>query len=91
MEFIINQLLAGRDKINAALDALRGPRVEFTLGPLDVVKAAAEPPLPKPHRHRTPAKKAGRRGFTPAQKEAARNRMKAYWAARRKAVKKAAK
>ena len=83
MESIINQLLGERAKIDAALDALRGPRVEFTLGPLDVAKAAAEPPSPT-HRHSAPAK---RKGMSATARAAQSGRMRLYWAAKRKGKK----
>ena len=82
-DHIVALLIAERDKLNAAIDVLQGgPTTKRRGRPpgsgLKQVGAVAEP-LP------TVRKK---RNFSPAQREAARQRMKKMWAEKKKAAKK---
>jgi len=68
-EQILTLLVAQRDRLNRAIEALQGP-VKRRGRP-----AAAPNAAPRAQR---------RRSFTPAQRKAQAERMRAYWAARRK-------
>jgi hypothetical protein len=75
-EQIIALLVAERDKLNQAIEALQGPskrRGRPPKNPLAGVVAQVS----------APAKKR-RRGMTSAARKAQSQRMKAYWAAKRK-------
>jgi hypothetical protein len=79
-EQIIALLIAERDKLNRAIEALQGPtkrRGRPPKNPLTVGTPAAPEPA-------QPAKK--RRRFTAAQRKQQAERMKAYWAAKKKAA-----
>lgn len=80
-EHIVQLLIAERDRLNAAIDVLQGT----------TTKRRGRPPG-SGVKHVEPAPTAARkkRTFSPAQREAARKRMKAMWA-KKKAAKKAAK
>jgi len=84
----VKLLIAERDRINSAIELLQGE------------SATTEPAAPAPRRRgrppgsknapkkAAPAKKRGRREMTAAEKKIVSDRMKAYWAARRKGKKK---
>jgi hypothetical protein len=79
---IIALLIAERDRLTRAIEALQGPtkrRGRPPRNPLAVTVAA-------PSVTRAPAKR-GRRKFTAAQRAAAADRMRKMWAAKRKATK----
>jgi len=70
-EQILALLIAERDRLNRAIEALQGPAKRRGRPPA----AASVPAAAKPR---------GRRTFNAAQRKAQAERMKAYWAARRK-------
>jgi hypothetical protein len=74
-EHISALLIAERDKLNRAIEALQGPIKRRGRPPKNPVAAAAPPPA-------LPAKK--RKGLSAAARKAQSQRVKAYWAARRK-------
>ncbi|MGD0299311.1 MAG: hypothetical protein ABSE86_19575 [Bryobacteraceae bacterium] len=74
-EHIIALLIAERDKLNQAIEALQGPIKRRGRPPKNLSTAAAPPPA-------LPAKK--RKGLSAAARKAQSQRMKAYWAAKRK-------
>jgi hypothetical protein len=76
-EHIVSLLLAERDRLTRAIEALQGP--EKRRGRPPAAAPAASPAKAKPARKR--------RKLTAAEKKAASERMKAFWAARRKAQK----
>jgi hypothetical protein len=76
-DHIIALLIAERDKLSRAIEALQGPVKRRGRPPKDPLAVSAPPP---------PAKK-GRRTFTAEQRAAQAARMKAFWAKRRKAAK----
>lgn len=80
MADILELLTAERDRLNRAIAALQGE---------DVPKRRGRPPGSKTKKVKTakPAKKRGRRQMSAAQKKAVSERMKSYWAARRKGKK----
>ena len=87
-EQIVALLIAERERLNGAIEALQGPtqrREKLARNPRAVAAQAAgpEPPNAIP----APAKRK-RRKFTPAQRRAFGERMKAYWAAKRKVASK---
>jgi len=69
-EHILSLLIAERDKLTKAIEALGGTT------PKQTVEATAAPAAP--------AKTRKRKRLTPTQKKAHSERMKAFWAARRK-------
>lgn len=73
---IVALLVAERDRLNRAIEALQGPSVRRGRPPKNTVTAA--PGTPK-----TATRK--RRAFTAAQRAAAAERMRQRWAAKRKA------
>ena len=85
-------LIAERDRIDQAISLLQGgaaqeaPRRRGRPPGSKNVAKAGDGSAAKPAK-----KKRGRREMTAAEKEKVSNRMKAYWAARRKAAKKAKK
>jgi hypothetical protein len=79
---IVGMLIAERDRIERAIQALGAPAKRRGRPP----KAAA--PAPVVVASPAPAKQPGKRkGLSPAQRKAHSERMKAFWAARRKAKK----
>ena len=77
-EHIISLLIAERDKLNKAIEALGGATKPVS-GPTKTSVAVAPTPAP------APAKAVRKRKpLTSAQKKAHSERMKAFWAARRK-------
>jgi hypothetical protein len=78
-EHIVSLLLAERDRLTRAIEALQGPAKRRGRPP----RAAAAPAASGPAK----AKPRKRRKLTAAEKKAASERMKAFWAARRKAQK----
>jgi len=77
-ESIVSMLVAERDRLNRAIEALQGPTKRRGRPPA-VAAVVAGPAKAKPTRKR--------RKLTAAEKKAASERMKAFWAARRKAGK----
>ena len=75
---IVALLVAERDRLNKAIEALQGPTPRG--GSLPKTAVAAAIPVTAP----APAKK--RRGFSAAQRRKQAERMKAFWAAKRKAA-----
>lgn len=77
-------LIAERDKLNAAIAALQG----------DAARKRPGRPAKNATANTTPAAEAKparkKRNFSPAQRKKQAERMKAFWAAKRKAAKKAA-
>jgi hypothetical protein len=71
-EHILSLLIAEREKLNKAIDALGGASK-----PVAAPKAAEAPAATAP-------KKRTRKALSAAQKKAHSERMKAFWAARRK-------
>jgi hypothetical protein len=81
-DHIVSLLLAERDRLTLAIDALQGPAKRRGRPPgaaASAAPAACSPAKAKPTRKR--------RKLTAAEKKAASERMKAFWAARRKAQK----
>ncbi len=75
-DHILGLLITERDRLNAAIAALQGRAVPTKRRgpPRDAAaEASAEAPARK------------KRSFTPAQRKAQAKRMKAYWAAKKKA------
>jgi hypothetical protein len=83
-DHILSLLIVERDKINRAIEALGAGTKRRGRPPGSGVKHAEPAPTPIV---KTARKK---RTFSPAQREAARKRMKAMWAKRKKAAKKTA-
>lgn len=80
-EHILSLLVAERDKLSKAIEALGG-----ATKPVSVPSKSSVAPAPAP----APAKAVRKRKpLTPAQKKAHSERMKAFWAARRKKAAKA--
>jgi len=77
-EQILTLLIAERDKLSRAIEALQGPAKRIGRPPKNPLAAAA---APAPRKH-------GRR-FSAAQRKAASERMRLRWAAKRKAEAKA--
>jgi hypothetical protein len=75
-EHIIALLIAERDKLNCAIDVLQGPIKRRGRPPKNLAAAAAHPVA-------LPAKKR-KGGMTASARKAQSQRMKAYWAAKRK-------
>jgi hypothetical protein len=92
-ENILALLVAERDKLNRAIEALQGPTKRQVRAPKRPVAAAADyndPSMPdsfkpKAFRQEAPTPTAKRKPRTAAQRKAHGLRMKAYWAAKRKA------
>jgi len=74
-EQIVALLVAERDRLNRAIEALQGS---------GAAKRRGRPPAAASGNSSSAAKSRGRRSFSPAQRKAQAERMKAYWAARRK-------
>ncbi|MGD1098516.1 MAG: hypothetical protein ABSB35_41870 [Bryobacteraceae bacterium] len=89
-DYVVSLLIAERDKLTLAIEALQGPTKRRGRPPknslvLATVSTATPEPLsaaPEPIRKK--------RTFTAAQRKAFGERMKKYWAAKRKAEAKAA-
>ena len=81
IQHILDLLITERDRLNRAIDALQGSAPRRGRPPASAEKAPATEST-KPADGTEPAKR-GRR-FTPAQKKKQAERMKAYWAAKRK-------
>src|ERR1700723_3513100 len=79
-EYILALLIAERDKLNSAIEALQGPTKRRGRPPKNSLAAALTAPEPV-----QPAKKKHRK-FTAAQRKQQAERMKAYWAAKKKAA-----
>ena len=76
---IVAMLVAERDRLNRAIEALQGPAKRRGRPPASSAATVAAPAAAvKPARRK-------RRKLTAAEKKAASERMKAFWAARRKA------
>jgi hypothetical protein len=75
---IVALLIAERDKLNRAIEALQGPTKRRGRPPKNAV-AAVSAPVGSP----APARK--KRKFSAAQRKEQAKRMKAYWAAKKKA------
>jgi hypothetical protein len=88
-EQILALLIAERDKLSRAIDALQAPTKRRGRPPKKAVVSTADysdPTMPdwvRPAEKKTPARK--KRTFTAAQRKAFGERMKAYWAAKKKA------
>ncbi len=80
-EHIVALLIAERDRLTRAIEALQGPMKRRGRPPKSGVAPAAAAPATEMRRGRPP--------MSAAEKKAASERMKAYWAAKRKAQKKA--
>jgi hypothetical protein len=78
-EHIVALLIEERDRLTRAIDALQGPAKRLGRPPKAVSAPATAAPAAK-------AKQSagGRRKRTAAEKKAASERMRAYWAAKRK-------
>jgi hypothetical protein len=89
-EHIVALLIAERDKLNKAIEALSGPAKRRGRPPKNPVAIAAadDPTMPDwvTASAKTPARK--KRTWSAAQKKAAAERMKARWAAKKKAEQK---
>jgi hypothetical protein len=83
-EQILALLIAERDKLNRAIEALAGPAKRRGRPPKNLLVEAATAAIP------STAKKK-RRQFTAVQREAAAERMRQRWAAKKKAEAKAKK
>jgi hypothetical protein len=82
-DHILALLIEERDKLSRAIEALQGPTKRRGRPPKN-------PPVSAPADVAQPAKKKRRR-FTAAQREAASERMRQRWAAKKKAAPKATK
>jgi hypothetical protein len=79
-EHILGLLIAERDKLNKAIEALQGPTKRMGRPPKNSLATPISPELAQPakKRHRT---------FTAAQRKQQAERMKAFWAAKKAASK----
>jgi hypothetical protein len=77
---IVALLVAERDRIDRAIQALGAPVKRRGRPPRSVVSSDAAAPV-------LSAQSKRRKGLSPAQRKAHSERMKAFWAARRKAKK----
>ena len=81
-DHIVAILIAERDKLTRAIEALQGPTVRRGRPAKNATSAAEDAPAP--------AKKTRKkRTFTPEQRAAQAEKMKQFWAKKRKAAKKA--
>jgi hypothetical protein len=78
-DHILGLIIAERDKLNRAIEALQGPMKRRGRPPKNAL-ATSSPASPEPAQ---PATKK-RRTFTTAQRKQQAARMKAFWAAKRK-------
>ena len=82
-DHMVSLLIAERDKLNAAIAALSGPTKRLGRPPTKpMASATAAAPAPMAP---TPAERRKRR-FSAAQRKQQAERMKAYWAAKKKAA-----
>ena len=79
-EQIVGLLIAERDKLNKAIEALQGPTKRMGRPPKNAL------PTPTSQESAQPAKKRHRK-FTAAQRKQQAERMKAFWAAKKAASK----
>jgi len=82
-EHILTLLIQERDRLNRAIEALQGPvkrRGRPPKNPLAAVAAEAAVPMKAPAARK-------KRTFTAAQRKQQAERMKKYWAAKKKAAK----
>ena len=79
-EQILTLLIQERDRLNRAIEALHGPTKRRGRPPKNDFVASSSPVEASPV---APAKK--KRAFTAAQRKQQAKRMKAYWAAKKKA------
>ncbi len=82
---IVAMLIAERDRLNRAIEALQGPAKRRGRPPKNPLANAPDWVLPA---KKSATKKKGRRKFTAEQKAAQAEKMKAYWAKRKKSAKK---
>jgi hypothetical protein len=75
---IVALLIAERDKLNRAIDALQGPTKRRGRPPKNALIAGVAPAA-------EPAPKRKKRTFTAVQRKEQAARMKRYWAAKKKA------
>ena len=80
-EHILSLLIAERDKLSKAIEALGGSTPKPVVSHTPAVAPAAAPAAP--------AKKRKRKALSAVQKQAHSERMKAFWEARRKKAAKA--
>jgi hypothetical protein len=80
---IIALLVAERDRLNDAIEALQGPTKRRGRPPKNPLASTAPTVAPAPRKKR--------RKFSAAQREAAAERMRQRWAAKKKAAAKATK
>jgi hypothetical protein len=78
-DHILTLLIAERDKLNRAIEALQGPTKRRGRPPKNAAVASPATTAPAKHKRRT---------MSAAQRNAQGQRMKAYWAAKRKEAKK---
>jgi hypothetical protein len=79
-DHIVALLITERDKLNRAIEALQGPEKRRGRPPKNDAGSAPVAAV-------TPTKRKGRPPMSAPEKKAASLRMKAYWAAKRKAKK----
>jgi hypothetical protein len=79
-EHILGLLIAERDKLNRAIEALQGPTKRMGRPPKNAL------PTPTSEESAQPAKKRHRK-FTAAQRKQQAERMKAFWAAKKASAK----
>jgi hypothetical protein len=80
LEQIVQLLISERDRLTRAIEALQGPTKRRGRPPKNPLAAAAAASPAA-----APAKK-GRRTFTAAQRKAQAEKMRAYWAKRKKSA-----
>jgi len=78
-DYIVDLLVAERDRLSRAIDALQGPTRRRGRPPKNPLAASS---APAPATQAKPARK--NRTFTAAQRKQQAARMKAYWANKRK-------
>jgi hypothetical protein len=83
-EQIVALLIAERDKLNRAIEALQGPTKRRGRPPKNLLTAATPTDVAQPTKKK-------RRKFSAAQREAAAERMRQRWAAKKKAEAKVTK
>jgi hypothetical protein len=88
-DHILAVLIAERDKLNGAIEALSGPTKRRGRPPKNPLAVATSAPAPLNAAPKQAKRK--RRTFSAAQRKHQAERMKAYWAAKRRAEAKAAR
>jgi hypothetical protein len=85
-EQIVALLVAERDRLNRAIQALQGnaPASKRRARKPVAASSASAPATSTPAAASSPEKSNGRKPLSPAQRKAHSERMKAFWAARRK-------